>query len=100
VTSLIRALSCRLCRPNAPFAELVRLSRTTPEQVDKDPALLWHWREEIDMYYTLEALEELLEEQRKDTREKIVGLLRGRSRQLAERERLRRNLRLVVDNTE
>ena len=29
VTSLISALSCRLCRPNAPFAELVRLSRTS-----------------------------------------------------------------------
>ena len=28
VTSLIPALSCRSCRPNAPFAELVRLSRT------------------------------------------------------------------------
>jgi hypothetical protein len=29
VTSLIPSLSCRLCRPNAPFAELVRLSRTS-----------------------------------------------------------------------
>jgi hypothetical protein len=28
VTSLIPSLSCRSCRPNAPFAELVRLSRT------------------------------------------------------------------------
>jgi hypothetical protein len=27
VTSLIPALSCRSCRPHAPFAELVRLSR-------------------------------------------------------------------------
>lgn len=27
VTGLIPALSCRSCRPNAPFAELVRLSR-------------------------------------------------------------------------
>jgi hypothetical protein len=27
VTSLIPALSCRSCRPNAPFAELVHLSR-------------------------------------------------------------------------
>lgn len=27
VTSLIPALSCRSCRPSAPFAELVRLSR-------------------------------------------------------------------------
>jgi hypothetical protein len=26
ITSLIPALSCRACRPNAPFAELVRLS--------------------------------------------------------------------------
>jgi hypothetical protein len=29
VTSLIPALSCRSCRPNVPFAELVRLSRTS-----------------------------------------------------------------------
>jgi len=29
VTSLIAALSCRSCRPNAPFAELVRLSQTS-----------------------------------------------------------------------
>jgi hypothetical protein len=29
VTSLIPALSCRSCPPNAPFAELVRLSRTS-----------------------------------------------------------------------
>jgi len=29
VTSLIPALSCRSCRQNAPFAELVRLSRTS-----------------------------------------------------------------------
>jgi hypothetical protein len=29
VTSLIPALSCRSCRPNAPFAELVRLSPTS-----------------------------------------------------------------------
>jgi hypothetical protein len=29
VSSLIPALSCRACRPNAPFAELVRLSRTS-----------------------------------------------------------------------
>jgi hypothetical protein len=29
VASLIPALSCRSCRPNAPFAELVRLSRTS-----------------------------------------------------------------------
>jgi hypothetical protein len=29
VTSLIPLLSCRSCRPNAPFAELVRLSRTS-----------------------------------------------------------------------
>jgi hypothetical protein len=27
ITSLVPALSCRSCRPNAPFAELVRLSR-------------------------------------------------------------------------
>jgi len=27
ITSLIPALSCRLCRPDAPFAELVQLSR-------------------------------------------------------------------------
>ena len=29
VTSLIASLSCRTCRPHAPFAELVRLSRTS-----------------------------------------------------------------------
>ena len=29
VTSLIPTLSCRSCQPNAPFAELVRLSRTS-----------------------------------------------------------------------
>jgi hypothetical protein len=29
LSSLIPALSCRSCRPNAPFAELVRLSRTS-----------------------------------------------------------------------
>src|ERR1700751_1134538 len=29
VTSLIPVLSCRSCRPNAPFAKLVRLSRTS-----------------------------------------------------------------------
>jgi len=29
VTSLIPSLSCRSCRPHAPFAELVRLSRTS-----------------------------------------------------------------------
>ena len=29
VTNLIPSLSCRSCRPNAPFAELVRLSRTS-----------------------------------------------------------------------
>ena len=29
VSSLIPALSCRSCRPNAPFAALVRLSRTS-----------------------------------------------------------------------
>ena len=29
VTSLIPALSCGSCRPNAPFAELVHLSRTS-----------------------------------------------------------------------
>jgi hypothetical protein len=29
VTGLIPALSCRSCRPNAPFAELVRLSHTS-----------------------------------------------------------------------
>jgi len=29
VTSLIPALSCRSCRPHAPFAELVRLSKTS-----------------------------------------------------------------------
>ena len=31
VTSLIPTLSCRSCRPNAPFAELMRLSRIADE---------------------------------------------------------------------
>src|SRR5580704_4972889 len=40
VTSLIPALSCRSCRPNAPFAELVRLSRTSiaDENAGRAPA--------------------------------------------------------------
>jgi hypothetical protein len=29
ITSLIPALSCRSCRPNAPFAELLRLSQSS-----------------------------------------------------------------------
>jgi hypothetical protein len=29
ITSLIPSLSCRSCRPNAPFAELLKLSRTS-----------------------------------------------------------------------
>jgi hypothetical protein len=29
VTSLIPSLSCRSCRPRAPFAQLVRLSKTS-----------------------------------------------------------------------
>jgi hypothetical protein len=29
VTALIPALSCRSCRPNAPFAELLQLSRSS-----------------------------------------------------------------------
>ncbi len=29
VTSLIPSLSCRSCRPNAPFAKLVRFSKTS-----------------------------------------------------------------------
>ncbi len=29
ISSLIPSMSCRSCRPNAPFAELVRLSRTS-----------------------------------------------------------------------
>jgi hypothetical protein len=29
ITSPIQSLSCRSCRPNAPFAELVRLSKTS-----------------------------------------------------------------------
>ena len=29
ITSLIPSLSCRSCRPHAPFAELVRLSKTS-----------------------------------------------------------------------
>jgi hypothetical protein len=40
VTSLIPALSCHSCRPNAPFAELVRLSRTSiaDENAGRAPA--------------------------------------------------------------
>ena len=29
VTRLVQALSCRSCRPDTPFAEIVRLSRTS-----------------------------------------------------------------------
>jgi hypothetical protein len=37
VTSLIPALSCRSCRPNAPFAELVRLSeQASPTKCGKN----------------------------------------------------------------
>jgi hypothetical protein len=42
VTSLIPALSCRSCRPNAPFAELVRLSRTSIADEMREE----HWRRE------------------------------------------------------
>jgi len=39
ITSLIPALSCRSCRPNAPFAELVRLSPTSfADQMREDHA--------------------------------------------------------------
>jgi hypothetical protein len=41
VTSLIPALSCRSCRPNAPFAELVRLSRTSIADEMREE----HWRQ-------------------------------------------------------
>ena len=52
VTSLIPALSCRSCRPNAPFAELVRLSRTSiademreehrrSESQPRNPVAIW-----------------------------------------------------------
>jgi hypothetical protein len=42
VTSLIPALSCRSCRPNAPFAELVRLSRTSiADEMRDDHRLLF-----------------------------------------------------------
>jgi hypothetical protein len=40
VTSLIPALSCRSCRPHAPFAELVRLSRTSIADEMREA----HWR--------------------------------------------------------
>ena len=36
VTSLIPALSCRSCRPNAPFDELARLSRTSIPEVMRE----------------------------------------------------------------
>ena len=40
VTSLVPALSCRSCRPNAPFAELVRLSPTsTADEMRKEHRL-------------------------------------------------------------
>ena len=42
VTSLIPALSCRSCRPNAPFAVLVRLSRTSVADEMREE----HWRRE------------------------------------------------------
>lgn len=38
VTSLIPALSCRSCRPNAPFAELVRPSQTSIAGENEDRA--------------------------------------------------------------
>jgi hypothetical protein len=38
VTILIAALSCRSCRPNAPFAELVRLSKASiAEEMREEP---------------------------------------------------------------
>jgi hypothetical protein len=43
ITSLIPALSCRSCRPNAPFAELVQLSRlsvTDEWNVERGRAML------------------------------------------------------------
>jgi hypothetical protein len=41
VTSLIPWLSCRSCRPNAPFAELVRLARTSiADELREDR---WRW---------------------------------------------------------
>jgi hypothetical protein len=53
----------------------------------------------IDDRDTLEALQESLEKKRRPLRDKIVQLLRARSRHLAERDRRRRGLRLVIDNT-
>src|SRR6516162_9409998 len=44
VTSLIPSLSCRSCRPNAPFAEFVRLSRTSIA----DEMLEEHWRRVLE----------------------------------------------------
>jgi len=42
VTSLIPSLSCRSCRPNAPFAELVRLSRTSiADEMREKAARAW-----------------------------------------------------------
>lgn len=38
VTSLILALSCRSCRPNAPFAELLRLSPTSTRRRNAEGA--------------------------------------------------------------
>jgi hypothetical protein len=41
ITSLIAALSCRSCRPNAPFAELIHLSRKTPTTGGTPAARAW-----------------------------------------------------------
>ena len=37
VSSLIPTLSCRSCRPHAPFTELVRLSRTSRGEMHEEP---------------------------------------------------------------
>ena len=49
VTSLIPALSCRSCRPNAPFAELVRLSKTSiaDEMREEHRRRIVNWRSNL-----------------------------------------------------
>jgi hypothetical protein len=45
ITSLVPALSCRSCRPNAPFAELVRLSPTSiADEMREESSAAFAWR--------------------------------------------------------
>jgi hypothetical protein len=49
VSSLIPALSCRSCRPNAPFAELVRLSRTSIADEMRKNIVVACWANDISV---------------------------------------------------